>query len=462
MKKSILSILIVLFAFSLKSQIVEDWSTPVALTDSISNNSNPIVVVLQVNGTDELFMFYEKGIAPYRNIYWKKISEPMSEEQLFFGVWPEVDYRNPQILNYDFLIFECNVYENYDIFGVRIDENGLAGDIFRLTDTDYDESSFITASYSGLCCWESQGNIISATPQISQDTLIFTDLEIVDSGNCFDPICKSNYIAWRKIEDNESHIYYSRKTYPLYQWSEPDTIINTNDNINLSLSTSVPEMEGGYTLCWEAMDNIYFSSTWGTNIQISSPIISGIEKYYEPTAFNLIMLTDDIPELYSFSGETDSIRDIYIVDEFISGYVLNITEDTNINKNPRLFCGRVEWPYYEIINVWQTEIDGFDVLFESHAWYIATGEIDEDKQVQLYISPNPISNNQLIIINSPENILIKSLQVFSSSGEIVQQEKFRSQSNKYEIDLNNHSPGIYFIKIQTSHGETVRKIIKNN
>ncbi len=457
MKKLIIILSILLFTFLLKSQIIEDWTPSVALTDSSSFNSNPAIIVMQ----DELFMFYEKGPVGVRQIWWKKISDPMSEEQMLIGGYPEVDYRNPQILVNGFLIFECNIFENYDLFGVKFDESGLVGDSFRLTNTEYDENSFFgNTYYSYMCCWESEGNIIAATAQYSQDTLEFTDLEIVVSENCFDPICKNNYIAWRKVENNESHIYYSRKTYPLYQWSDPDTVIKTNDNTNLSLSTTVPELEGGYNLCWEAADKIYFSDTWGPNIQISTPEIPGIENYYEPSAFHLILLTESIPELYTFTGEAGSDRDIYIIDNMFSGEVLNITEDTLINKKPRLFSGRIDWPYYEIFNIWQTEIDGFDVLFESHALYMATGGIDEDELFQLYISPNPVGDNQNIVINSSENILVNAVQVYSVAGDLILEKNFNSQSHQYEIDLNKNLPGVYFIKIQTSRGETVRKLIK--
>lgn len=61
MKKLIVILSILLFAFSLKSQIIEDWTPAVALTDSLSFNSNPVVVVLVDNSSSEVFMIYEKG-----------------------------------------------------------------------------------------------------------------------------------------------------------------------------------------------------------------------------------------------------------------------------------------------------------------------------------------------------------------------------------------------------------------
>lgn len=449
---------------SLQSQIVEDWTAPLRLTDTLSFNSNPVVVSLQDYIADETYMFYEKRqtLNDPTEIWWKKISDPSSEEQMLIGGFPEVNYRNPQIVFSDFLIFESNLNGNYDLFGVKVDENGLAGNIFQLTNAEQDENSFFAPSdyYSDLCCWERGGNIIAANIQQSQDTLIFINLDTIDSGDCFDPVCRNNFIAWRKIENNESHIYYSEISWPNFEWSDPDTIIQTNDNIKLTLSRTTPDFGGGYSLGWQSSDKIYFTDTGYGPFYISSPEIVGIEKYYEPTAFNIIMLVKAMPEMYSFAGETSNSRDIYIVDEFVSGYILNITEDTLFNKNPTLFSGRINWLYYEIINLWQTEINGYDVLFQSSAWYIATGGINEGEPFEVNISPNPVNKTQNIVISLPDNILIHNVQIYSATGNLVLEKKFRYQTSPYEINLKNNLPGLYFIKIQTSKGEIVRKLIK--
>jgi len=461
MKTLLIFLSILLCTVSLKSQIIEDWTTPVALTDSTSNNSNPAIVLLDDNGSQALIMFYEKGGLGSRQIWWKNISDPSAEEQMLIGGWPEVDYRNPQIRNNAHLIFECNVFGNYDIFGVAFDVNGLVGEAFQLTNTEYDENAFFCGnSYIDACCWESEGKIIAAKLQLSQDTLKLAENEIVDSINCLAPVCRQNYIAWRKVENGESHIYFSKKSYPDYQWSVPDTIISTNDNTHLSLSRADPNYGEGYNLCWQAADKIYFTEAWGPSPPISTPEIPGIEAYFEPAGFHLIMLLDYFPELYAFAGQTDTSRDIYIVDDFVSGYVLNITDDTLVDKNPGLFSGRFDWPYYEVISIWQTEINGYDVLCHSSAWYLATGGIEEDELTGLTVSPNPLGENQTLTIHPPENVLIENVQVFSTSGALIQKISFAPQSQQFQIELKSVRPGVYFIKIETSRGRTIRKVIK--
>jgi len=455
------------FTFSVQAQLVEEWTEPVALTDSTFNSSNPIVVLLNNSGVFETYMIYEKYGAPYRQIWWKKISEPMSGEEMLVGGWPEFDYRNPQVLYNNFLVCEIDAQEGQaDLWGFKIDGTGLVGTEFQLTNTLSDERSFFADPYnSNICCWESEGRIFVAEPYISGDSVLFTNIEIVDSVNCYDPICKNNYVAWRKVENNESHIYYSRNNYPPYQWSDPDTIILTNDNINLSLSTSVPDMGGGYTLCWQSLEKIYFSNTWGSTIYISSPELPEIEKYYEPTAFHLVLLTESIPELYSFAGEIGPERDIYIIDNMFIGGALNISDDEHINKNPRLFSGHINWPYYEIINVWQTEIDGVDVLFESHALYMATGNIDESKSIRSNAYPNPFTETLNIELKSDQSELIV-FEFFSMSGEKLFNKEIQGQANTQQSiswnPTNNGlslSEGIYFVKLTQGKSSVVRKVV---
>jgi hypothetical protein len=303
MKKAILISIVIYISVSLKSQGYQTWSDPVALTDSSSFNSNPAVVNY---GWGESYMFYEKKQSQSGNseIWWRKISDPTSDEQMLIGGFPEADYRNPKVVPGHFLIFECNATNNgnYDIWGVKFDENGLAGNSCRLTDTENDENSFYNTISN--CCWENDGNIYAAIIHYVQDTLQFTDIEIIDTANCYDPVCKYHFIAWRKTENEESHIYYSEIEYPSTQWSEPDTIIQTNDNTQLSISRTLDWFDGGDILCWQSSDSIHFSGTPGWNLEISTPNIEGIDQYYEPTSFDLVFLTDDyFPSLYSFAGE---------------------------------------------------------------------------------------------------------------------------------------------------------------
>jgi len=379
-------------------------------------------------------------------------------------------FPDPCRKNKCYLAFILNliseIYDEYDLFGVKIDPNGLAGDFFQLTNTGYDENSLYTSSgyYSSICCWESEGNIYVAEPQISQDTLVLEGIEILDSVDCYDPVCQEYYVAWRKVENNESHIYYSEKNISSNQWSVPVAIIDTGNNVNLSLAVSVPDVGGGYNLCWQANNRIYLSELSG--YYMFSPEIPGIEYYYEPVAFNVLLVTDVIYGFYSFAGGIVSQRDIFIVDEDVSNYMLNITDDPYVNKNPRLFAGRGNYYYFEIINIWQTEMNGNDVLFGSFARYnVVIGSVDENEMSELDIYPIPFTETLNIdFIKDKAELTI--LEIFTISGKRVLQREIQGQANilqsitwSPESEGVTLSEGIYFVKLKLGESSIVRKVV---
>jgi len=460
MKKAIIILSIIFITISVKSQFYSSWTEPMALTDSSSFNSNPELTSTVENTWQSVFMFYEKRQSPegLSQIWWKEISDTLAEEQLFIEGLPEFDYRNPKVLTNDILVYESNISGNYDLYGVKFDEFGTIGNSFQLTDTEYDETSFFGENYwLPYCCWESNGDIIIADIEYSpqQDSLQFINLITIDSGNCLNPSIVWNFITWRKIEDNESHIYSSSFEWPANEWSGPDTITEANNNINLSVARS--NWDGGESFCWESSNKIYLRSKNGTQ-QEFSPDFSGIDNYHDPTSYNIHFFSKDLPEIYSFVGETNSITNIYIQEANYYYDPIKITNDTLVQKKPRLLTGRHFDGGFDAHNIWQTAINGYDVLFDSYRSYITAG-IKEHNNTLLTISPNPVSNNQNIKISSPDNISIYSAQIYSVSGELILKTDFNSKSQQHEIDLKNALPGVYFIKIQTSQGESVKKLI---
>ncbi|NOX46621.1 MAG: T9SS type A sorting domain-containing protein [Chlorobi bacterium] len=115
--------------------------------------------------------------------------------------------------------------------------------------------------------------------------------------------------------------------------------------------------------------------------------------------------------------------------------------------------------YYDVFDIWQTEIEGYDVLFLSKASYVF-GAIKENSAIHLDISPNPISSNQNIRIHTSEDISIYTAQVYSAKGNLILKTDLNPHIHKYEINLGNTKAGVYILKIQTSKGIVVRKLIK--
>ncbi len=460
MKKIILVILL-LWA---NVVLAQSWSDPVRLTDTTSFNTNPVVAVEGEGYDGKLIMFYEKQFSfdSPKQIWMRKISEPMENETVVLAD-DMAEFINPILLSNNFLIFESNANGNFDIHGIKFDESGNFNEPFQLTNTPGDEKSLFTSDWSG--CWEYEGKIIVSEFAISGDTLQFAEPDTLATGDCHNPVCIANYAAWLKIENSESHIYSSSKEYPSYQWSDPDTVFAEGNNINLRISNSV--WGAGQTLCWENADSILFLGNINYPDPVFSPHFTGIEHYNQPASFNLDFITDLYLILYSFRGGPGELTDIYIVDEIISSEPINITNDPEYNSNPILFLGRM-FPYsYEVLNIWQTHINGFNALYKSDTQYL-WGSVSEKKsknQLSLQVSPNPFSDEIKIEFNLSE-IQPYTLEIFNISGEKIKQMSISSgltgkqsviwNPNKEEIFL---SDGIYFVKLVQGDKSAVMKII---
>jgi hypothetical protein len=75
---------------------------------------------------------------------------------------------------------------------------------------------------------------------------------------------------------------------------------------------------------------------------------------------------------------------------------------------------------------------------------------------RITISPNPASN--FITINTSENKLSYSLEIYTIDGKMQYRNVFVENQS---IDISNYNPGLYFVKLTGNEGEAiVKKIIK--
>ncbi len=81
---------------------------------------------------------------------------------------------------------------------------------------------------------------------------------------------------------------------------------------------------------------------------------------------------------------------------------------------------------------------------------------DENGLAQIQLYPNPATS--AIIISSNNNLIIKELNIVDGSGRIVRQCK--TAGTQYEINISQWASGIYFAKIITTEGITVKKFYK--
>jgi hypothetical protein len=442
-----------------QAQYIQGWSEPLRLTDTISFNTNPVIALSEEYYSGDILLFYEKqfSLESPKQIWMQTLSGINIGQEIALLANDTFAYRNPKILYSNFLIYESNLNGNFDIYGIEFDESGIIGTPFQLTNTAGDEKSIYISSDgydNGLTCWEYEGKIFVSEIISNSGTIQFSEIDTLDSGDCHDPVCSFGYVAWRKVENNESHLFFSDKLWPAIQWSEPDTIFATGDNINLHMSNSIIKPR---TLCWENADSILFLGDFYYPEPIVSPHFDSIDQFHQPSAYNYGFITDYYPELYSFVGEVDNQTDIYIFDGMYSTNPFNITNDTRINSNPILYSGKHYSNAMEVINVWQTQINGYEVLFKSDAIYFlgAIPENNNSSFCKITISPNPAKetvNFEFGNLQNPQNLQQAQLRCYDVFGSLLHSEAIVKGQKEVVLDISSWPSGIYVAVVYSNGG----------
>ena len=264
MKVSILLIFVFISSYSY-AQFYEDWTEPFAITDSMSINTNPDLLADTDILNGDVVIFYEKKMDATSNTQiWMRNLTTLEDEQEIIAV-ENIDFRNPKLLVYSpisntrcFIIYESNESGNFNIYGIEFFEDGSFGSSFQLTNTPEAENAcYVNSIDEGLSiCWEADNDILFSQVYFSQDTLLLEEVVTIDTNNCFEPICSSDHIFWRKMVNDSSHIYYS-EYLPIGQWKEPEAIYESGHNIHLKM---VEYMFYGWAeeqIIWENAGKVY-------------------------------------------------------------------------------------------------------------------------------------------------------------------------------------------------------------
>jgi len=475
MKKQILLTLIIVIAgIKLSAQFYPDWTEPVEITDSLSVNSNPNVLLFYDMYGDDLFCFYEKKHSEespsqiwYRNVY------TMEPEQQVFGN-DTVEYRNPQCISYNpysgaryFVIFESNQTGNYEIYGVEFFPSGSFGLPFNLTNTTSNENSlFINQSPDwGTTCWKTEDELLVASLSPSGDTLQFDDIYTIDETNSFDPVCSSRYyVFYRKIINDSSQIWFSHFDYQTNQWSEPDTVFTMGNNINLSAGSQMFASDD-YSICWENNGQVLgYDAALNEIIPVN---FQGITACFEPTFYAYDMITSESFYLSIFSfcaGEGDS-REVFVSD-YYGAECRNLSNNSFYDSNPMFCNGRDHHWYHNVINIWQTHKNGNVVLSMSQL-SLLLGDIPENykgnSEILLKAFPLPFKNRLTIeyFLDNEEEIM---LGLYSMSGQPIFRlfEANHTRGwNTFETDIEKYGlkSGVYYVVLKQGQKQNAVKVV---
>ncbi len=476
MKKIILSISVLFLIGIAQAQFYAEWTEPVAISDSLSISSNPVVLTATENSNNDVFCFYEKKMSVdspsqiwYRNIYL------MTEEQLVLSD-DVFEFRNPKILDFSpyydsryFLIYESNETGNYDLFGIEFFVDGSFGSPFNLTNTPGDENSCsLGGGYEyNEACWKHEESILVSHISIVGDSLQFEEIFTIDTNICFDPVCTQEYVFYRKIINDSSHIYFSEFNEAENLWTEPDTIYATGNNINLAaVKYNSNIYDNSVRIIWE--NNKQLVSWENSYSTISFGEFQGIPECFEPDLLTFDLWVDffDFPAVITFCSGEGQNKEVFAC----AGYGsigLNISDNSVADNNPRVFYGPYFSNYFNAIDIWQSHINNNKVLYMSQI-SILMGSIDEKGRTDEYLrtNPNPFKNELKI-----EYFLLAngkaSIDIYSITGKQIHHIGLKSQIdgwdsytwNPVKIRQTDLPEGIYFIVLKQGNESTVQKVV---
>ncbi|HET7819255.1 MAG TPA: T9SS type A sorting domain-containing protein [Bacteroidia bacterium] len=86
--------------------------------------------------------------------------------------------------------------------------------------------------------------------------------------------------------------------------------------------------------------------------------------------------------------------------------------------------------------------------------------VQENKVVDMFeVFPNPSSGKVYLKIKGIQNLNIKNIDVYNALGSIVSSMKISGLVSDYVVNLSSRPKGVYFIKINSDKGSTVKKVI---
>nr|WP_317631743.1 T9SS type A sorting domain-containing protein [uncultured Flavobacterium sp.] len=88
----------------------------------------------------------------------------------------------------------------------------------------------------------------------------------------------------------------------------------------------------------------------------------------------------------------------------------------------------------------------------------ATASVNDNELNKIKVFPNPVASQ--LFIEGTATALIKNVEIYTISGQMVHKHNTTQVVENVELDINHLTAGVYLVKIQTDKGMITQKIIK--
>jgi len=459
------------------------WSDPQAVTDSLADNRNAQVVLLEFNGTSDHYVFWERSEDPGSTaIYYKLLYEPDEPESLLES--PGVHFRNPRFISnfWDddtlfYMFYESDQNGTIDIFYKVYTLLGFGEEIL-LAGTPEDDTHFRCDDNLGMV-WQEGDKIMFAKLMTWNTPFYITDPVTIDSIGCHSPdVIQAEYITYLKYGADTSGLYYTYKWGS--SWEVPVLIESPGDNLSAHFSGGTCGYDSGLGISmvvWENVNDgehvIMAFDLWGeefiSEFTQESPFLPDIALYMIPV--------DILSESFmTFVNELEGNGDIMVTSEEFTGITpyledyLNLSNSSYIETNPGFFNGRLtEFCYADLVNIWESFRNGHWQLFYSAISLYCCGGTEETAStgIEFQVYPNPVRDDCRISYFLPEDTYV-SIQLTTLDGRkvrLVENELQLRGEHSYELNLgkvftSTSASGMFMVSLQTSEVNVTTKVLK--
>lgn len=479
MKRKVFALLLtVLACYTAKLHCQNEFfSNPVALSDSVSDNTNAVIAWP--------FMFWERATGKsateiyFRNLDVMDDPQPVFQDSGFH-------YRNPRALALYEEPLNCLFYESdkngdWDIFYRTYDGQGNFSDEFsffpaasndvhlRITTDTYEATE-------GLV-WESDGTIMFTTIGNDQGQPVFTPPVSFGEGGFSPEIGRGTYVpdfvvCWLEYNQQESAVLMMSKSIDYgITWDVPVELYTAQEISSIVFSN--PFWEGYYiSLCFETMDY----GTWTPRLctfeeqvfqlyELDLGVVQ--QESYSPVYFNYWPPVDPYldDDIVSFTGYINGQADIMVYLDLWTG-LINLTNTAQDERNPRFFIGEVHPDMtFEFWDIWESYVNNHWQIFGAWAWLGGTGVPESRAFIpgSLVVSPNPASG----VVHLSFDLLSKehvTIEIYDLAGTKILDAvagSYSAGSNFIDLKLHEclNSQGTFILCLCTGNDMISTKIV---
>lgn len=460
----------------------DNWSDAVSITDSISDNRNATIKLLNFI-EDDYYIFWEKSTdALSTAIYYKNFYQ--ADESHIFISDEGVHYKNPQLIdNY----YYKRDYDSLFYVFYESDETGTNNIYYRVYNPDgFTEPQTLTTSLEekvdllcnsfGRIVWMEQNRIMHS--KLDKYTFTFDEPFIIDSGNCsFPSVIQADdewmgydlpIVAWIKEENDSSRIMIRRYNSE-NGWLDAENIFTGLQCTNLSFCTGIGPLEiltwdyfndtSWHILHYDLEDNQVYLSEFDQEEPFQPKFYSGIipvkNRYVDAGICSFVYQNNDTVDIYSspfYYGVCTQFECFQ-----------NVSESDNLVGNPKILSGKVVGCNHYFINLWEEQVNDHWQLkcSTSHECLSNIDEEDKPTNIDIKLSPNPFTEELQITfsLNHYSDIILSIQNASGVNIEIIESGKLNAGQHIYKWNGNKHNSGLYFVSLQSDSKIITKKII---